>query len=126
MLSTRISRFFIGLSLLVTPIISLPACAPTEEENKSSDSKQKIETAQENCRRLLNNYCLKIEDCALFTSRTECETTLRQQIDCADAVDTDPDLDDCFAEIAAIDCDAGTDLPASCKGVIIINEQAEN
>jgi len=80
-----------------------------------------VAAAQTNCKSIINNYCIKVDECSDI-AQTDCEATIRTELDCSKAVDTSDSMPACFDDINSMTCGAGLDLPASCKGVIITDE----
>lgn len=92
------------------------SCGPTEEEPQYPNQK----AAQHNCNALVSNYCVQVSSCGEITQPT-CEASIREQLDCSQAVDFDEDrLTVCLQDIERMTCEAGADLPASCAGVIAV------
>jgi hypothetical protein len=67
------------ITLTIACIASLLVGCGTSEDNTEENSPERVEAAQENCQRLISNYCIVIEDCSWFTSKSMCETEARQE-----------------------------------------------
>lgn len=81
-----------------------------------------VELAIERCETLQDRYCSRVDDCNLLLSRDRCLSEVRQNIDCGDAVDTTDDYDRCIDDIDTAACSSLDELPASCRGVILVTE----
>lgn len=79
--------------------------------------------AEKKCEDLIEKFCSKIDSCSLFTSKADCISAVKTSINCGKAVDVSDDYDRCMKEIDELTCSvATTSLPASCHGVIKVEE----
>ena len=79
------------------------------------------EQAQADCDAFVDRFCTKVDSCTTEEDIDSCLSIVRQDINCAAAVETNDSYSRCLSEIDAMTCETidGT-LPASCNGAIVI------
>lgn len=94
--------------LLILSILSL-SCGDDSEQ------------AQADCDTFVDRYCTKVNSCTAEDDFDSCLSIVRQDINCAAAVETTDSYSRCLSEIDAMTCETidGT-LPASCNGAIVL------
>lgn len=100
--------------LFMLAILFTAACGVEGDDSTT----QKTDAPQQ-CNAFVASYCERVAACGEIT-QAACEAEVRESIDCSQVADYDaPRLQTCRNDINAMQCESGSDLPASCKGVFV-------
>lgn len=95
-------------------VIAIAACGVDTDDSPS----EKADSPQQ-CNAFVAGYCEQVAACGDIT-QAGCEAEVRESIDCSQVVDYDDERrQTCMNEIKDMQCESGSDLPASCNGVFV-------
>lgn len=105
------------LAVMAWVLVAGTACSSGE----GTEQDDTVKIAQEKCLTFVDAYCAKYADCAQSGADgvADCKSQMNQAVDCSAVVGVKSGYDLCLQQVADATCPV-TELPASCKGVLLV------